>query len=94
MSEHTKEPWYITWDGQQRVMVRADLAPDFTRVVAICYGPNIPERDANARRIAACVNACRGITTEDLEELVKCGLVLNRGLLKGASDDEGRRVKG
>ena len=31
------------------------------------YGPSREEMEANARRIVACVNACFGKTTEELE---------------------------
>jgi hypothetical protein len=51
MMEHTKEPWWNTG-----VVIKAD--------------GNIPAQATSwedARRIVACVNACAGIPTEDLE---------------------------
>lgn len=35
------------------------------------YYPTRAEAEANARRIVACVNACAGMSTEDLEETIK-----------------------
>ncbi len=66
MSEHTKEPWTIT-DADDNVWIRgADGKPLMTRM-----SPGEPrrpnrERDANAFRIVAAVNACDGIPTESL----------------------------
>lgn len=57
--EHTLEPWVVEAYG-------SIMAADET----ICHtsyetGP----REPNMRRIVACVNACAGLSTEDLEEL-------------------------
>lgn len=61
MAEHTKEPWRRAgteiWAGSTR----------------ICFGrgaydpKDAATRNANLRRIVACVNACAGIPTEMLE---------------------------
>ncbi len=65
MSEHSKEPWRITsidgWDGVGTVPDARGFADDVCKLVF-----NNP---ANARRIVACVNACRGISTEALESI-------------------------
>jgi cobalamin biosynthesis protein CobT len=75
MSEHTKEPWRVenlsdifsadrrgdTNDGFQIADCSVDYDSD--------ADPGLPmdERRKNARRIVACVNACAGISNEDLE---------------------------
>lgn len=67
---HTKEPW-----GVHRVS-KTSVVGTSGFVVAACGGHMDNKRDpdelhsellANARRIVACVNACAGISTEDLE---------------------------
>jgi len=62
MSNHTPEPWSknaispTVYDGDGIAILR-------------CEGRTlIAENEANARRIVACVNACRGLSTKDLEE--------------------------
>lgn len=57
---HTAGPWAyemgaVVMRGQ---VVITDAAPD---------GAPIEERRANSRRIVACVNACEGLTTEEVE---------------------------
>jgi len=61
MSNHTPEPWSknaispTVYDGNGIAILR-------------CEGRTlIAENEANARRIAACVNACAGVSTEKLE---------------------------
>lgn len=73
MTDHSPEPWKIdTVNADRRVHVsgiydaqqQCPLTPspgDWTMSVE------------DARRITACVNACRGIPTEDLENMVRCG---------------------
>lgn len=69
-AEHTPEPWRID-RGCAWVIVAGD---------GFSVGETSPgnpedvseeEADANARRIVACVNACRDSETEDLERLGK-----------------------
>lgn len=66
MSEHTPEPWYVRdeWDGEPRIAIGGPQ-PDHDFEIACLEG--FPHPKANARRIVACVNACRGIETEKLE---------------------------
>ncbi len=68
--KHTPEPW--EWGD-----VEIDCPTDDFYSEAIKAGPaevpslSNPERaEADARRIVACVNACAGIPTEDLEASV------------------------
>lgn len=60
MSEHTKEPWENT--GRQ-VRSPFGLICDCDRLTDVFE----EEKAKNARRIVACVNACEGILTEELE---------------------------
>lgn len=74
MSEHTIEPWRVAEesfdnDGIHESVIRG-LDGRAAIAVTLEFGPNNPGmREANARRIVACVNACTGITTEVLEQM-------------------------
>lgn len=74
MSEHTIEPWRVAEesfdnDGIHESVIRG-LDGRAAIAVTLEFGPNNPGmREANARRIVACVNACAGITTEVLEQM-------------------------
>ncbi len=57
---HTKEPWA---SGLHGINI---ISPDTGFVVVSTYTGNQNRRD-DIRRIVACVNACAGITTEELE---------------------------
>jgi protein tyrosine phosphatase (PTP) superfamily phosphohydrolase (DUF442 family) len=61
MKTHTSEPWFI--DGQCAAAESDQVNNGF--YTAICKGP---DGEANTRRIVACVNACRGLPTEELEQ--------------------------
>ena len=73
MSEHTKEPWRVAEesfdnDGIHESVIRG-LDDRAAIAVTLEFGPNNPGmREANARRIVACVNACEGIPTGVLEK--------------------------
>ena len=65
MSEqHTPEPWRTDAKGG----FPQDVHDADDNLVAACSEANFG--DANARRIVVCVNACAGITTENLEDNV------------------------
>jgi hypothetical protein len=64
MSGHTPEPWVADMD---RIYSPDPKDDTWTSVVAEALGPPEIHRP-NARRIVACVNACKGISTEKLEE--------------------------
>lgn len=52
-AKHTKEPWRVSGTGH------------------LCSGKTVIPYDdlkQDARRIVACVNACNGISTEDIEQ--------------------------
>lgn len=76
MSEHTPEPWEISTHlgvtNPHYVGVIAHLGLNTEdNMIAVVTSPGhvvtMAECDANARRIVACVNACAGIPTGDLE---------------------------
>jgi len=59
---HTPEPWYVQSSDYPGGLL---IKPIPGQVVAQC--DQVPEMEANARRICAAVNACQGIGTEALE---------------------------
>ena len=69
MSNHTPEPWRV---GRPGTVVSDTPVPGMGGSDAVEYygGHLIGESiiEANARRIVACVNACRGIGTDELEQ--------------------------
>lgn len=62
MIEHTKGPWIVSYSKFSGVM--AENGAVIARCVKLTSLTNL---EANARRIAACVNACEGVRTEHLE---------------------------
>ncbi|HYD33091.1 MAG TPA: hypothetical protein VEA39_00855 [Methylophilaceae bacterium] len=70
MSEqkHTQEPWIVT--GSERVKyVEARVGGGMLQEIASCMIVEHGNHEANARRIVACVNACAGIGTLELERV-------------------------
>ena len=67
MSKHTPEPWRV---GRPGAVVSDTPVPGMGGSDAVEYygGHLIGESiiEANARRIVACVNACRGLGTDEL----------------------------
>ena len=63
MSNHTKEPWLC--DKRTVYALNKNGFNIFSAVVQDCHAGN-SELEANALRIVACVNACEGIETDDL----------------------------
>ncbi len=69
--EHTKGPWEISGlltEIDKRYII-AKIASVRVDVCQVGFTSVITkeERDANARRIVACVNACEGLTNKALE---------------------------
>jgi len=66
--QHTKEPWQ--WHAQGEANDYSLLTHDGRWVISFRQnGELMPaKQEANARRIVACVNACTGIPTEELED--------------------------
>ena len=69
MSNHTKAPW--SWQAESEnlaYLVESDDATIIARLSADDVSNNFSRVVANTRRIVACVNACEGISTENLED--------------------------
>ena len=69
-AKHTPEPWF--WDqgdiGEEYSALYCDIYVDLGDfIVASVNHTDVPIGRANAARIVACVNACAGIPTEQLE---------------------------
>ena len=72
---HTPEPWIFFKDRSNRVVV----GPSTNYTAAICsITPEIDCCEANARRIVACVNACAGFNTGQLENVLLFGDTLEQ----------------
>jgi hypothetical protein len=87
MSKHTSEPWSFdkydnTIAGDEMLLLGGIRTP-------MTAGPRMDEGRANARRIVTCVNACRGLTTEDLEYVGLVSAVGNQ-LLSADNRAEGQ----
>lgn len=67
--EHTQGTWRVTGTGTIRYIDVA-VGNGMVQEVATCMRTEYGDMEANARRIVACVNACRGIRTEALEHRV------------------------
>lgn len=67
MIEHTPEPW--KWHTQGEANEYCMLTHDGRWVISFRQNGELTDerQKANARRIAACVNACKGVTNEQLE---------------------------
>ena len=73
MSEkYTQGPWGIWTDTNGRLRV----GPSSNYSVAEMFQTPLEGQEANARRIVACVNACDGIWTDELEEISRTGGML------------------
>lgn len=69
MSNHTPEPWDV-WRSGDGVLMRGTAGIKQGGIALTCCNENVSGRTAhaNARRIVACVNACRGLATNELEQ--------------------------
>lgn len=70
MSEHTAEPW--RFDRNSGWIVCADGRGIGLRLAVTDANPRT---EYNARRIVACVNACKGLDIETLEAVGKVGIM-------------------
>ena len=69
MSNHTKAQW--SWQAESESVAYLVESDDATIIARLSGGDgtnNFSRAAANARRIVACVNACEGIETEELNE--------------------------
>jgi hypothetical protein len=77
-NEHSPEPWKIETVGpDRRVHVSAIYDAEQQYVLTPKPG-DWTMRVGDARRIVACVNACRGLTTEELERIITAGGLLHK----------------
>lgn len=77
MTKHTPEPWeygFPKMNGSDIRDLDCQVSMGGCLIANVSHGPIYPAepfgsqaREANARRIVACVNACRTRTTEQLE---------------------------
>ena len=82
-TRHTPEPWEVI--PARGTMLAHVMGGDHCRLALLddCHADQ-RERDANARRLVAAVNACQGIGTEALEQgvvdelLQACRMVVER----------------
>jgi hypothetical protein len=89
MAEHSPEPWIISeygrYLGGAQFSVCSLARPD--RIVAEC------KYEEEARRIVACVNACKGLSTAGLEALLQQSKVLEDYLyVEDEEDGTGTRI--
>lgn len=84
MIEHTKEPWYVGAQNDGLYIVAGDQpakSNDYPMhnadrtLVAVMKGDTYDNNQANARRIMACMNACRGIENDELEKVPYAALL-------------------
>lgn len=88
MKQHNNEPWSAveaTKDEDQLIKIRASNGANIARLwIDVDDKHFSDEQRENARRIVACVNACRGLPTEELEQK---GIVAAVGTQLLAADD-------
>ncbi|MFB2830618.1 hypothetical protein ACE1BS_13570 [Aeromonas jandaei] len=72
MNKHANEPWSaveVTKDENQLIKIRASNGANIARLwIDVDDKHFSDEQRENARRIVACVNACRGLPTGELEQ--------------------------
>lgn len=72
MKKHGNEPWSsveVTNDEDQLIKIRASNGANIARLWIDADDKYFSdEQRENARRIVACVNACRGLPTDELEQ--------------------------
>lgn len=92
MMRHTREPWVAKKTLQGR---HSSISNKRGKTIAIAYqNKNLDGDDlANAKRIAACVNACEGITDAVIEEgIIKKALVAYFGTYDRSTTWNGMKV--
>ena len=62
---HTPEPWSYDLSDGCDLRIYSETNSNIVYGCGCCGSPNC--EDADARRIVACINACAGISTEQLE---------------------------
>lgn len=72
MGKHTPEPWAVHQDASGDVFISSAVTSFHIAEVGSEDDETV---FADASRIVACVNACEGISTEDLEAVPRLGLL-------------------
>lgn len=89
----TAGPWFVdVKNGKRSVTIRAGK----TGLISIASVSANVDREANARRIVACVNVCVGLPTEALEKLfaAKSGKPIDYVRLKQQRDELATALRG
>lgn len=74
---HTPEPWFVADVGEHIAIGIPIEKGCVCRIKNTVSGEGINDEDrANAHRIVACVNACAGIPTDDLNEVTEKGMTI------------------
>jgi hypothetical protein len=73
---HTKEPWVVSKHNDGFGIAKETDYGNYWIADAIPNQPAGATEEANARRIVAAVNACKGITNEELEWIASTGGML------------------
>lgn len=88
--KHTPEPWHVGVDkgygGCPDITVCSSSGPVISSSADICGSSYVEITEEDARRIIACVNACKGIPTEWLESET-----LDKGAAYRIAFEKGRR---
>ncbi|TNI56543.1 hypothetical protein CF126_08800 [Aeromonas dhakensis] len=92
MSKHGKEPWNaveVKRDEDELIQIRASNGAIIARLwIDVDDKQFSDEQRENASRIVACVNACRGLPTDELEQKGLVAAVGNQLLdLESLCDD-------
>ena len=92
MKKHGNEPWSsveVTNDEDQLIKIRASNGANIARLwIDVDDKHFSDEQRENARRIVACVNACRGLSTDELEQKGLVAAVGNELLVADQLRDE------
>lgn len=98
MSEHTAEPWCIkchTCETPSDIGEGDDYTIEGADGTPVGFEPyrRDPKRGSDARRLVACVNACAGIPTEDLERHYTSGGGLDEAIEEAGLRDHVNAVE-
>ena len=74
--KHTPEPWKMIYYGPDEKNLSYEVCSDNAELTQIAETGMNERGKENARRIVACINACKGWDTETLEESNAKGITL------------------
>lgn len=67
-TKHTPEPW--DYNRSDVGLIQISTSPANKPIAQVEFSDSFNERQANAARIVACVNACEGINPEAVSEML------------------------